>query len=103
RQSSSASLFHVKPWGGASCVTPPSSAELPNSTGSPYNHWPEGMQTGRIRAARRSAFRRFPAGQSRPSSSPDPPGASGDSAMQYPDQFDVLVIGGGHAGTEAAL
>ena len=23
--------------------------------------------------------------------------------MQYPDQFDVLVIGGGHAGTEAAL
>ena len=23
--------------------------------------------------------------------------------MKYPDQFDVVVIGGGHAGTEAAL
>ena len=23
--------------------------------------------------------------------------------MQYPDQFDVIVVGGGHAGTEAAL
>ncbi|MCH2483036.1 MAG: FAD-dependent oxidoreductase, partial [Gammaproteobacteria bacterium] len=23
--------------------------------------------------------------------------------MKYPDQFDVIVIGGGHAGTEAAL
>ena len=22
--------------------------------------------------------------------------------MRYPEQFDVLVIGGGHAGTEAA-
>ncbi|MBT3610701.1 MAG: FAD-dependent oxidoreductase, partial [Gammaproteobacteria bacterium] len=22
--------------------------------------------------------------------------------MQYPEQFDVIVIGGGHAGTEAA-
>ncbi|MGB5225269.1 MAG: FAD-dependent oxidoreductase, partial [Arenicellales bacterium] len=23
--------------------------------------------------------------------------------MQYPESFDVIVIGGGHAGTEAAL
>ena len=23
--------------------------------------------------------------------------------MQYPDSFDVIVVGGGHAGTEAAL
>ena len=23
--------------------------------------------------------------------------------MQYPEKFDVIVIGGGHAGTEAAL
>jgi tRNA uridine 5-carboxymethylaminomethyl modification enzyme len=23
--------------------------------------------------------------------------------MDYPDKFDVIVIGGGHAGTEAAL
>jgi tRNA uridine 5-carboxymethylaminomethyl modification enzyme len=23
--------------------------------------------------------------------------------MQYPDRFDVIVIGGGHAGTEACL
>ena len=23
--------------------------------------------------------------------------------MHYPDSFDVIVIGGGHAGTEAAL
>ncbi|WP_392567169.1 FAD-dependent oxidoreductase, partial [Halomonas sp. 707B3] len=23
--------------------------------------------------------------------------------MNYPDRFDVIVIGGGHAGTEAAL
>ena len=23
--------------------------------------------------------------------------------MDYPDTFDVIVIGGGHAGTEAAL
>ena len=23
--------------------------------------------------------------------------------MQYPDPFDVIVVGGGHAGTEAAL
>ncbi len=23
--------------------------------------------------------------------------------MQYPDKFDVIVVGGGHAGTEAAL
>ena len=23
--------------------------------------------------------------------------------MQYPEVFDVIVIGGGHAGTEAAL
>jgi len=28
---------------------------------------------------------------------------SGLVAMQYPDHFDVLVVGGGHAGTEAAL
>ena len=24
-------------------------------------------------------------------------------ALDYPDRFDVIVIGGGHAGTEAAL
>lgn len=23
--------------------------------------------------------------------------------MFYPDQFDVIIIGGGHAGTEAAM
>lgn len=23
--------------------------------------------------------------------------------MQYPEKFDVIVVGGGHAGTEAAL
>ena len=23
--------------------------------------------------------------------------------MRFPDQFDVIVVGGGHAGTEAAL
>jgi tRNA uridine 5-carboxymethylaminomethyl modification enzyme len=23
--------------------------------------------------------------------------------MLYPEQFDVIVVGGGHAGTEAAL
>ena len=23
--------------------------------------------------------------------------------MQFPDSFDVIVVGGGHAGTEAAL
>jgi NADPH-dependent 2,4-dienoyl-CoA reductase/sulfur reductase-like enzyme len=25
------------------------------------------------------------------------------ASMNFPDQFDVIVIGGGHAGTEAAL
>ena len=29
--------------------------------------------------------------------------SSGLSHMQYPEIFDVIVVGGGHAGTEAAL
>uniref|UniRef100_UPI000AECBE0E FAD-dependent oxidoreductase n=1 Tax=Candidatus Marithrix sp. Canyon 246 TaxID=1827136 RepID=UPI000AECBE0E len=29
--------------------------------------------------------------------------AGGGVLMNYPENFDVIVIGGGHAGTEAAL